>query len=181
MVRTTHSIEFKSRVIHTYLNTSPKVSLGHMERVTQIKRQVISGWLKNKVSIQAQQGKRSRTRLPNKNQKCLCPAMEVKLKDWIITNRNLGACIDGTLIKSKAKEFYLEINPVPDETDQPEQPAYVTFSASCSWMNLFELCGIHEHRYINGELCVRFDNLHSMLKMFVQHKVTTLFKINFTL
>lgn len=137
MVRTTHSIEFKSRVIHIYLTASPKVSLGHMERVTKVKRQVISGWLKNKDAIQAQQGKRVRTRLPNKNPKCLCPAMELKLKDWIITNRNLGACIDGTLIKSKAKEFYLEINPVPDETDQPEEPAYITFSASCTWLNLF--------------------------------------------
>lgn len=38
----------------------------------------------------------------------------------------------------------------------------------------FEACGIHEHGYVNGELCVRFDNIHSMLKMFVQNKVTTL-------
>ena len=65
-------------------------------------------------------------------------AMEVKLKDWIITNRNLGACIDGPTIKAKAQEFFLEINPVPDETDQP---VYVTFKASCAWLNLF--CGRH--------------------------------------
>ena len=43
------------------------------------------------------------------SKKDLSSSTETKLKEWIISNRILGVCIDGTTIKSKAKEFYKEI------------------------------------------------------------------------
>ena len=33
-------------------------------------------------------------------------------------------------------------------------------------------CGIHAHTMINNKVNVKYDNLHSMLKMFVKNKVT---------
>ena len=43
MVRIKYSLEYKWRVVNLFLNASPKVSLGKMERITNIKRQLISG------------------------------------------------------------------------------------------------------------------------------------------
>ena len=54
MVRKNYSLDFKLRIINIYSNAVPKVSLGHMERITKVKRQVISGWIKSKDLIEAQ-------------------------------------------------------------------------------------------------------------------------------
>ena len=101
MVRTNYSLEFKLRVINIYANAIPKVSLGHIERVTKVKRQVISGWIKSKDLIKGQASKRNRTRLPNKIQKCVCHETEKRLKDWIVLNRKDGEKMEILLI------FYL--------------------------------------------------------------------------
>ena len=130
MVRTNYSLEFKLRVINIYANAIPKVSLGHIERVTKVKRQVISGWIKSKDLIIGQASKRNRTRLPNKIQKCISHETEKRVKDWIILNRKDGACIDGSSIKSKAKEFYLEQHPLGS-------PNRKNFNASCGWLSNF--------------------------------------------
>ena len=42
MVRTKYSLEYKWRVVNIFLNASSKESLGKMERITKIKRQLIS-------------------------------------------------------------------------------------------------------------------------------------------
>ena len=87
MVRTKYSLEYKWRVVNIFLNASPKVSLGKMERITNIKRQLISGWIKNKDKLEEQVGKRYRSRLPNVKDSCLYPLTEAILKDWIISNK----------------------------------------------------------------------------------------------
>ncbi len=130
MVRVNYSLEFKLKVINIYTNAVPKVSLGHIERVTKVKRQVTSGWIKTKDLLEAQVGKRNRTRLPNTVQRSVCSATEEKLKDWIVLNRVDGACIDGATIKSKAKEFCSELHPI----DTPDR---IEFKASCGWLSNF--------------------------------------------
>ena len=56
MVRIKYSLEYKWRVVNLFLNASPKVSLGKMERITNIQRQLISGWNKNKDKLEEQVG-----------------------------------------------------------------------------------------------------------------------------
>ena len=48
MNRKNYSLEFKWRIVNIFLNASPRVSLGKFERITNIKRQLITKWIKNK-------------------------------------------------------------------------------------------------------------------------------------
>ena len=38
--------------------------------------------------------------------------MDIKIKDWVIYNRQRGVCIDGTAFIAKDKQIYDEIHPL---------------------------------------------------------------------
>ena len=104
------TLEFKAKVINAYLTADPKVSLSQMERMTKINRQTITAWIKKKEQILDSNSKRHRARLSPKINKCLSPLMESRLKEWILTKRSFGCCIDTATIKSKAINIFNDIH-----------------------------------------------------------------------
>ena len=93
------------------MTADPKMSLCQMERITKINRQTITVWIKQKGQILDSVSKRNRVRLSPKNDKCLCPLMEYRLKELVLTKRSLGCCIDMVTIKSKAINIFNNIHP----------------------------------------------------------------------
>ena len=110
------SIAFKIKMIRYYESLQDgrplkERSLGFVCKQSSIHRQSLTNWLKNKEILYEQISKFNRAKL-NRSDRSECPHMEIKLKDWVIDNRQRGVCIDGAAIIAKGKQIYEEIHPL---------------------------------------------------------------------
>ena len=111
------SLEFKSKIILFYsalqLNDdNSEKSINHIARISSIDRRVISPLIKKySDKILESRNKRNLFKVFKNKEKCICPTMEIELKNWIVNLRSNGSCVSGSIIQKKAIEFYNKEHP----------------------------------------------------------------------
>ncbi|RNA29166.1 jerky homolog-like [Brachionus plicatilis] len=82
-----------------------------MSRISGIDRRIIGKWIKDEHKILSSKKKRSCFKSKQSKEMCICPEMELQLKDWIVKEREKGVCISGFVIQKKALLLYNDIHP----------------------------------------------------------------------
>ena len=101
-------VAFKIKIIRYFesLQGRPNKerSLGFVSKKAKISRQSLRSWLKNKDILVAQFKKHDRKKIKSIVDRCEC-----EVKNWVVEQRENGACLDGCAIKCKAIQLYNDI------------------------------------------------------------------------
>ena len=93
-------------------------SINHLARISSIDRRVISPWIKKySDKILESRNKRNMFKVFKNKEKCICPNMEIELRNRIVELRSNGSCVSGNIIQKKAIEFYNKEHPTEATQD----------------------------------------------------------------
>ena len=143
-LRKFYSLELKAKVILYYRSLQNKQnikekSINLMESMFGVDRRVIGRWIKKGDLILNSTDKRNSFKTKPQVFRSVCEAMELQLKEWILTSRSDGKCLSGDVIQKEAVKLYNQIHPLVPHNNNGSicvEPR-VNFVASGGWLQNF--------------------------------------------